>query len=44
VKDHYLPEELKNQQLFAPGDNPREVEMQKHLERLWKTMKSYGKK
>ncbi|MCP4312310.1 MAG: replication-associated recombination protein A [Bacteroidetes bacterium] len=42
VKDHYLPEELKNQQFFTPGENPREVEMKKHLERLWKTMKTYG--
>ena len=43
VNDQYLPEELNNQQLFTPGENPREVEMQKHLERLWKTMKKYGK-
>ncbi len=43
VKDHYLPEALKNHLLFTPGTNPREVEMQKHLERLWKTLKDYGK-
>ncbi|MFO7671869.1 MAG: replication-associated recombination protein A [Bacteroidales bacterium] len=43
VNDQYLPEELKNQQFFTPGTNPREVEIQKHLERLWKTMKTYGK-
>jgi putative ATPase len=43
VKEHYLPEELKDQVLFTPGTNPREVEMQKHLEGLWKTMKKYDK-
>jgi putative ATPase len=43
VNDQYLPESLKNQQFFTPGTNPREVEIQKHLERLWKTMKTYGK-
>ncbi len=43
VKDHYLPEELKNQVLFTPGSNPREADMQKQLERLWKSMKDYGK-
>lgn len=43
VQDHYLPEELKDQQFFIPGSNPREVEIQKYLERLWKTMKKYGK-
>ena len=44
VQDNYLPEELKNTQFFIPGANPREVEMQKHLERLWQSMKQYGKK
>ena len=43
VKDQYLPEELQNMQLFTPGSNPREVEIQKHLERLWKSSKNYGK-
>jgi len=43
VEDQYLPEELKNQNLFTPGSNPREVEIQKHLERLWKSKKDYGK-
>ncbi len=43
VMDQYLPEELKSMQLFTPGSNPREVEIQKHLERLWKSSKNYGK-
>lgn len=43
VNDLYLPEELKNLQLFTPGSNAREKEMQKHLEGLWKSMKNYGK-
>ncbi len=44
VKDQYLPEELKNMQLFTPGSNSREVEIQKHLEYLWKSSKNYGNK
>ena len=44
VNDLYLPDELKNLQLFTPGSNAREAEMQKHLEGLWKSMKNYGKK
>ena len=43
VEDQYLPEELKNQNLFTPGTNPREVEIQKHLERLWKSKKENKK-
>ncbi|MDX2432612.1 MAG: replication-associated recombination protein A [Bacteroides sp.] len=43
VKDLYLPEELKDELLFTPGSNPREADMQKHLEGLWKSMKDYGK-
>jgi len=43
VEDQYLPEELKDQNLFVPGTNPREAEIQKHLERLWKSKKEYGK-
>ncbi|MFH0755763.1 MAG: replication-associated recombination protein A [Bacteroidota bacterium] len=44
VKDHYLPEQLNNQQIFTPADNPREDEIRKRLERLWQEMKTYGKK
>ena len=44
VKDHYLPEEVKNEQFYLPGENPREEEMRKRLDRLWNDMKRYGKK
>ncbi len=44
VKDHYLPEQLNNQQFYTPADNPREDEIRKRLERLWQEMKTYGKK
>lgn len=43
VEDHYLPEELQNKQFFAPGSNAREIEIQKRLQNLWKTMKNYEK-
>lgn len=44
VKEHYLPEELKDQQFYVPGRNPREEEMRKRLDSLWENMKPYGKK
>jgi len=44
VAAEYLPGELKDRQFYAPGDNPREEEMRKRLDSLWKEMKSYGKK
>lgn len=44
VKDHYLPEEVKDQQFYRPAENPREEEMRKRLDRLWNDMKNYGKK
>jgi len=43
VQEHYLPEELKEQQFYVPGQNSREEEMRKRLESLWGNMKSYGK-
>lgn len=43
VKDHYLPEDIKQMQFYRPGENPREEEFRKRLERLWSDMKSYGK-
>jgi len=43
VAEHYLPEELKNQQFYSPGNNAREEEMRKRLHHLWKEMKTYGK-
>jgi putative ATPase len=44
VKDHYLPDELKELIFYRPAENPREEEMRKRLERLWNDMKSYEKK
>ncbi len=43
VQEHYLPEEIKDQQFYTPGKNPREEEMRKRLDLLWNNMKSYGK-
>jgi putative ATPase len=44
VKDHYLPGELEKEQFYHPGENPREDEMRKRLDRLWNEMKDYGEK
>jgi len=44
VKEHYLPEELKDLQFYVPGRNQREEEMRKRLDSLWENMKPYGKK
>ena len=44
VKDHYLPGEVAGEQFYQPGENPREEEMRKRLNRLWSEMKNYGKK
>ncbi len=39
IQEQYLPEELKNQQFYTPGVNPREDEMRKRLGQLWKNFK-----
>jgi putative ATPase len=44
IKEWYLPEEIKDVQFYAPGENPREAEMKKRLEQLWKDWKDYGNK
>lgn len=44
VRENYFPDEMKNTQFFRPGDNPREEEMRKRLDNLWKDMKDYGSK
>ncbi len=44
VADRYLPPEIKDSQFYEPASNPREEEMKKRLEHLWKNMKDYGKK
>jgi putative ATPase len=43
VQEYYLPEDLKDQQFYKPGGNPREEEMRKRLSYLWKEMKPYDK-
>lgn len=43
VEENFLPEGLQNKQFFDPGLNPREAEIKKHLGKLWKTKKKYGK-
>jgi len=44
VQENYLPEELALPQFYQPGENPREEEMRKRLNILWKEMKKYDKK
>lgn len=44
VQEHYLPDELKQQQFYLPGKNPREEEMRNRLSHLWKELKPYGNK
>ena len=44
VQEHYLPDELKQQQFYLPGENPREEEMRNRLSHLWKELKPYGNK
>jgi putative ATPase len=44
VRENYFPEDLETTQFFKPGENPREEEMRKRLEQLWKEMKHYGNK
>lgn len=44
IRENYLPEDLEAPQFYLPGENPREDEMRKRLDSLWKEMKNYGKK
>jgi len=37
----YLPEEIKGKIFYAPGKNPREDEIRKHLNTLWKEKYGY---
>lgn len=43
VKDNYLPEEIKGTKFYKPGSNPREEEIRKRLESLWKGIYDYDK-
>ena len=44
VRENYLPEDLDSPDFYRPGENPREEDMRKRLDDLWKDMKNYGKK
>jgi putative ATPase len=44
VRENYFPEDLETPQFFRPGENPREEEMGKRLDNLWREMKNYGRK
>ncbi len=35
VDQEYLPEQLKGLKLYDPGNNPREAEIRKYLQRMW---------
>ena len=43
VQEYYLPDEIKEDQFYSPGQNAREDDMRKRLNHLWKDKKSYGK-
>lgn len=43
VKDNYLPEELKGTRFYDPGSNPKEEEIRKRLEGLWKGVYKYDR-
>lgn len=43
VKENYLPEELKGTRFYDPGNNPREEEIRKRLEGLWKGVYKYDR-
>jgi putative ATPase len=36
VNENYFPEELKEKEIYQPGENPREGEIKERLRRLWK--------
>lgn len=41
VSDNYLPDELKGSRFYEPGKNPREDEIRKRLNNLWKDIYNY---
>jgi len=41
VKDNYLPEEIKGTMFYDPGKNPKEEELRKRLNNLWKDIYDY---
>jgi putative ATPase len=43
VKDTFLPEEIKGTTFYEPGKNPKEEEIRKRLNNLWKDIYDYDK-
>ncbi|MCJ7449075.1 MAG: replication-associated recombination protein A [Bacteroidales bacterium] len=41
VQDNFLPEEIKGTRFYNPGTNPKEEEIKKRLNRLWKDIYDY---
>jgi len=41
AEQEYLPDELSEHRFYSPGENPRENEMRKRLNRLWKGKYGY---
>jgi putative ATPase len=41
VLENFLPEDIKGTKFFEPGANPKEEEIRKRLERLWKDFYDY---
>jgi putative ATPase len=43
VADNFLPAEIKGTKFYEPGSNPKEEEVRKKLEMMWKDFYDYGK-
>ncbi|NLJ44856.1 MAG: replication-associated recombination protein A [Bacteroidales bacterium] len=41
IKDNFLPEEIKGMKFYEPGKNPKEEEIRKRLDNLWKGIYDY---
>ncbi len=41
VQEEFLPPEIRNEQIYTPQDNPREIEIKKKLSSLWKDKYHY---
>jgi putative ATPase len=44
IRDNFLPDELKGTKFYGPGINPKEEEIRKRLEDLWRDQYDYGMK
>jgi len=43
VQDNFLPEEIKGTKFYEPGTNPKEEEIKRRLNSLWKDIYNYDK-